>query len=728
MSLDDLKRLTGKIHRSPKKAQAKATSPKRIEDPLGRVKSERRIFTPKTDTEMTRILALPVTKPMSKADKEAFQRRHTRAQAYDNGFRLADVQVAAIDALERSPEGRGVCGFIGVGSGKTLIALMSARHAMRELGSRKVVLCLPPQAVTQLVQIDLQQANEWIPMGYEVHVLHAKTPVQRKGIAKSNRSGLYVLPYSLLSQPSGEELLRRIGPEAVICDEAHNLANVTTSAKARRLMSFVDDHQPMGVCLSGTLTSKELRDYSHLIQWSLGSGCPIPTTGVDLRDWAKVLNADSVGADDDVTASLRPLVSWANYEFPKVRTPRTVAGFRKAFQLRLQSAPGVVVSLGDAVASSLTIRNLPVEAPDTPEYKKLMKLMSDVELGIAPTGEEITHAIHSFRWFFELSAGCYNELVHPEPQDLADRFGKTVEEAEEVLDLAKIHLEAKRSYNSELRQFLRYQSREGLDSPFLVGSDMRVNGAANVGQLLYDLWNEAKELRRALFALAAEGGFHHGSLKELSKWTKESMRDSRFVRVCDYKIEAAVQWAKSMAKKSKKTGGLIFVHNVGLGDWLLERLREELPAGRVLKASAGDENNREILDPKNAHKFAVASLSAHGESKNLQHWHHTYYLQWPRGAKLAEQSLGRTHRKGQKADEVWAYTCNSNAFDYSVYTGTMIDSLYIHQSLGTRQKVIYATYDPLPKLTPREVLVERGLLEKQTTQAQERFLHERFGA
>jgi len=58
----------------------------------------------------------------------------------------------------------------------------------------------------------------------------------------------------------------------------------------------------------------------------------------------------------------------------------------------------------------------------------------------------------------------------------------------------------------------------------------------------------------------------------------------------------------------------------------------------------------------------------------------------------------------------------------------LIDALYIHQTTGSRQKLIYASYDPMPQRFPEDFLRERGFADvaQLDREAQER-LEEKFG-
>ena len=199
------------------------------------------------------------------------------------------------------------------------------------------------------------------------------------------------------------------------------------------------------------------------------------------------------------------------------------------------------------------------------------------------------------------------------------------------------------------------------------------------------------------------------------------------IRVCDYKVLHAVEWAREKAKAG--LGALIWFHHDAAGKWLQEALREAgietlwCPSESVMKGA-----NARVLDPANANRILVTSMGGHGTGKNLQHFEHQLFFQFPRKADLLEQVIGRTHRNGQMADELIAHTMNTLTFDHLNTAACLVDSLYIHQTTGSRQKAIYAAWNPLPKVYPEDFLRERGFVDVVQLDAQARAaLEEKFG-
>jgi hypothetical protein len=305
--------------------------------------------------------------------------------------------------------------------------------------------------------------------------------------------------------------------------------------------------------------------------------------------------------------------------------------------------------------------------------------------------------LHTYKWCYELSAGFYNELVWPDPETLAARDGLPLSEAQSRLERAKEHHQASQEYARGLRDFL-HDPPKGLDTPMLVGAEI-ARGGPRVGMFLSDLWHHMK-------GLDFEG---------------RPERDSRVVRVCDFKIRHAVKWAQSL----KGEGGILWVHHQEMGRWVLEALENAgLPA---LECAAGQAGNTRICDPKNADKLCVTSMPAHGLGKNLQHFKNQLFVQWPRPAKDAEQIVGRTHRKGQNADELLVHTCHTLPWEHVLYAATLSDATYIQQTTGMRQKLIFGTHTPMPRIYSQEFLREKGFQPKPLNPEQIKFFEERFG-
>lgn len=634
--------------------------------------------------EVGRICALPIVYELAPEEVEEFSRQNLLATAFHSGYRFKPDQANAITTFDL--HGGAFC-IMAVGSGKTLVSLMIAQRAF-EAGTKKSLLLIPASVFPQFVR-ELPGYRRKVNLSVPFFLMGGATAKRRRSLARTKQPGCHVLPYSCLSSTKeAEEILHLIGPELIIADEAHSLKN-PRAARTARVRRYMEKANPRLVAMSGTITNKSVLDYWPQITRALGINSPLPMTSNMAHSWAQVL--DSQGSTDGTTGPILPLIRWARDNFPEDRKKleESVRGFRHAYKLRLRFCPGVVASTEGHVGSSLIFSNRPAKSSSTMNWLHLKELEEGVvKEWVTPTGDEIDHAIHQFKWLDELSAGFYNELYWPEP--------KTAEE-EDALVRAKEHHELQNEYHRELRKWLSHRSRPGMDTPFLVGQEMHRNGKKNVGADLYDSWFRMKG----------------------AEFDGMPVRLSRPIRICDYKITDAVRWAKGL-----RGGGILWVHHQGVGEWLIEELQKaEVPS---LYCPAGNVANREVGDPKHADKFLVASISAHGTGKNLQHFHQQLVVQWPRSASRAEQLLGRTHREGQKADELVVITNLTTPFDHANFAACLNDATYIHDT-SSPQKLLYGSYETAPRVVDSSVLRQQGFENKQLTGEQIAILRDKFG-
>lgn len=653
-------------------------------------------------SDVERILGLPLDFPLEAEEEDYFNRTYLLPQAYAEGRRFLASQVNGIFQY-LSYQG----GFlqIGVGQGKSLLSLVAADQAFRR-GCERILLMCPPALVPKLMDTDLRFAREMVPLGIPVHCMHGRSQTMRLRMAKRRPRGLFVFPYSLASQADCEEALGLLKPDIVIADEAHRLANFN-AARTRRFSRFMEEHKPQFVCMSGTITAKSLMDYAHLARWALGDNCFLPSKHFELAEWAEQIDANAVGGAGRNNSTTTRLVRWAR-DVSGQPIELTTTGFREAFRVRMATCPGVYVSPEQSVSCSLIIRNeaIPLEAAEKrPGWGKLKDLMDGVEEGwVSPCGDQIDHAMQKFRWMFELSAGMYNSLVWPSVEELAKRRQISEGEASDLLERAFKHHELGQDYAKVLRTYLE-TAPPGRDTPMLVGQSMYQHGTRDVPGWLYEPWIKHRE----------------------ADFEGRPERDSYPVRVCDWKVRHCVERAKSLPKGE---GALIWCHSQDLIKWCHEELvAAGLPSFAATAGPAIDKELERIShgDPEMCSKIIPISISAHGEGKNFQALRHQIFLQWPRPARTAEQVLGRQHRTGQKADELIVNTCFSLEFDHMLFAACLNDSLYQHQSMGSPRKLILADYDPMPRLYPPEILLERGLDPNRLDAASIRLRRQKFG-
>jgi hypothetical protein len=644
---------------------------------------------PEQESEITRICSIPIAVPLDAEEIEAINRIHIKPKAYEAGFRFKKVQAEAIHAFQ---EHGALFGSIEVGGGKELICLRSVGIAA-ENGAQRIMLCTPSNVVIQLVEHDIAWARQRVPLGCTFYNMNGLSPQKRREMS-GGRRGCWVVPYSLLSTEDSSEMLERIRPEVIILNEAHNLKH-RDAARTKRILTYCRHYRPRLVVVSGTASSKSIKEIAHLLMFCLGKNSPTPHDAQIVADWASVIDSEQLaeGYHSERTASgpLRPLINWANQNFPGVKRPYDVQGFRWAFRDRLVTTPGVITSPADSLGTSLVIENEKVVSK-TPKLAELQKQLDD--LWLTPGGDEIEFAMLKWKWANELSAGFYNDLRWPE--------ASKVDAA--VLQRSKDHHALQQIYHKELRSWFNSRPHKpGLDTPMLIGADMARHGAENVGHSLFTTWRAMKD----------------------ADFPDRIERDSVPVRVCDYKLRAAIGWMK----RHVTNGGIVWVHHQEIGQWLYELASAEgLP---VVHCPAGDTANRFLTAEGAAGrcqgKFLICSTMAHGEGKNLQFMVDQLFVQLPMNEAKAQQAIGRTHRTGQLADTVTVTLLISNLTDQMHLAACLNDSIFVYETFQSARKMLIATWNPMPTVYGTHVLHRAGLQSKVLTAKQQLMLAERFG-
>lgn len=651
------------------------------------------------EDEINRILNLPIVQGIDKETFDAINelvvqptelRKKPMSEGGD-GFRLFPMQAQALYSYSLYD---GVFAPIAVGGGKTLTSLLIAQEAFNK-GHTKVMLIIPPTIVPQLVKDDLPSYRTLVHFNMPVHVLHGFKADKQLMIAKSRRPGLYVYTYSGLSSENAEAILEAVAPQTIIADEAHLLSATRESARARRFNHFLDEAGAELIAMSGTITKKEPIEYFSLLKHSLKENNPLPNIKTMATHWSECIGTkmDQDGGIEcnmnrqKATGPLMPVINWAKMSFPKEEFETNLAGFRKAYRFRFMSTPGVESSGDDFLDIPLNIINDPSDnGPNEQGWDELQEFCRCLkDEMVTPGGEELEHAMHVWKWLYELEgAGFYNELYWPDMEWIEKYKNLSRSESRVLLERSQHWHEIYKDYVHEQAQFLKHCAKRGLDTPLLLGRSMSQHGPKEVGHALYESW----------------------VLKNEKEFEGRLTRLERAIRVCPFKINKAVDWARNTLPKNE--GGIIWYKSKEVGLWLKEAL-EMADIKHVLHCPSGAKHDDEIRKVKTDHKKSIViACSAHATGKNLQEIGWNRHVQWYQDAQLTEQCLGRTHRNGQKRKEVMTYVDVSSEFDRVMFAKTLNDAAYIHQTTGNQQKLMYAIHSPAPKLVPWEVQKQWG--------------------
>lgn len=501
-------------------------------------------------------------------------------------------------ALYDARENNGLLAPIACGAGKSLIALLLPTI----LDSKCAVLLVEPQLVLQVLEVDLPK---YLPH-WRIY-----------------RDRLHVLSYSTLSIVRGAGELERLAPDLIVADEAHNL-RCPESVRTRRFLRYFKENPDCRFCaLSGTFASKSITQYAHLAFLALRRGSPLPLTKPVLAEWAAALDAvDSPAPPGALIKLCRPGES-----------------VRSGFRRRLIQTPGVVATRASSVNMSL---RAVARYPEVPVVVR--EALRDLRASWQrPDGEELEDAMRLGVIARQMAAGFYYVWRWPGQPD-------------------EQWLEARREWHSELREFLRYRARPGLDSPLLVA---RAASAGEVSFGHWKKWEEVKERWRIKIDLNPR----------MPTETDPGIIAIQTVWLDDFLVKDAARWGQENV-------GIIWYEHRCLGAAIAK-------AGGFPHYGPGDVGTKGILAECHVApaRTIVVSRKAHGTGKNLVSWSNQLVTSMPGDGGVMEQLLGRTHRPGQEADAVCVNVYRHTREERDAWHSAELKARFIEETKGTRQKL-----------------------------------------
>lgn len=327
--------------------------------------------------DFLRILNLPKRDLVE--DSELAAALTKKLKTPNGNLTLHPIQAAALKDLY---ENGGLFAPMAVGTGKTLVSLLAP-----VLLEAERPLLLIPATLKNKTSRDLQTYGE-----------HFQMP-----------DNLKVLNYELLSRERGKKEFELYKPDLIIADECHKLKN-TKAACTRRVHRHMKDYpETVFVALSGTMTSKSLMDYWHIIEWCLGQNAPVPTSWQEATEWAMAIDAE-----------LR--FKWTRYfpgaltqfldEAVEVNRKNCVDVSRAAYRGRLISTPGVIATAESRLGTSLLVKtNLLKLSEKLDEHFKKLR-----ETWTSPNGEEFSDALRFYSFCQQIATGFYYKWKVPAPE------------------------------------------------------------------------------------------------------------------------------------------------------------------------------------------------------------------------------------------------------------------------------------------------------------------------
>ena len=532
-------------------------------------------------TDMERIMGLPLTPDLP----DAHIRMTKELRGHLDAPALFPIQGLVLEVAKRLPAPKGIIGAIGVGHGKTLASFLLPVV----WGCKNPVLLIPP-AMRAQCRRDLQEWSQ-----------HYKFPTP------------HIVSYSDLSSPTKGNILEVLKPDCIIADEAHCLRH-PTAARTKRFIRYMQKNPGTRfAALSGTLTSKSLKDYGHLCELSLRGGSPLPLDGRTLDIWSSVLDPDGE-PDRRAYKALMPMVAWHG------KDTNSEAVYRKAFQARFRKTLGVVASKEGSVGCSLILQNLQTKC-DPKISAALQRLSAEWEM---PNGEYLADALEFMRAARQLSLGFY--YVWDWPNGVDHEWN-----------------DARKAWNSACGNYLRYHSREGIDSESLLVKWIESGGGGRGLQQKYYAWRVLKH-RPAPPVKAVWISTTY--LRDICRWVKQQP-------------DPTLVWFQSRAVGEKLRDLGLDVH------WQ--------------------------TDPTPGQTSAL-SIPIHHKGRNYQPWCHNLVIEPPSNGATWEQMLGRTHRAGQKADTVHMAICQDYWPQSRSLEAAKKQAQYIEETTGNKQKLCYCSW------------------------------------
>jgi hypothetical protein len=228
-----------------------------------------------------------------------------------------------------------------------------------------------------------------------------------------------VMSYEWLGRANAADFLEDFKPDLIMGDEVQALSN-PRAARSRRFVRYCAEHSPKLMLLSGTLTSRSLMDFHHLLALALGaSAMPLPAPREEARVWARAV-------DEKVKGRARP---GALRFFLPAKTKPSLANIRQAIGARIQQTRGVVATTTESVDVPIHVDTFAPELPELITYH----LDNLSKLKVAPDGQEALPQ-DVYRHTRTLAAGFFYQWKPPPPKPWAIARSAWKSYAQDILD------------------------------------------------------------------------------------------------------------------------------------------------------------------------------------------------------------------------------------------------------------------------------------------------------
>lgn len=316
----------------------------------------------------------------------------------------------------------GLFASVGVGGGKTLASLL-LHDAM---GARRTALFVPPNLRDKTLSFDVPE------LAKHFHL----PPVYGASDVGSGKPGVYVIAYSEISATDASDFFDKLRPDLVVADEAHNLRH-KDAARTRRFLRFMRANPCRFVCMSGSMATRSIIDFAHLMDLALGARSPLPSAYPVLMEWADAIDNEEHKSKGGEFGKTEP---GALMEFCEGDE-----GVRDGVRRRIFDSAGAISTTETSCGANLVITTHRITPP-----LPVLAGLAELETKWAWDGEEFDKAIDIARIQRTLTQGFFYRLVWANGQ-----------KDQEWLD-------ARNAWRRAVRQRLTHTNREGQDSPALL--------------------------------------------------------------------------------------------------------------------------------------------------------------------------------------------------------------------------------------------------------------------
>ena len=460
--------------------------------------------------------------------------------------------------------------------------------------------------------------------------------------------------YEWLSRKKQLNFWEEYRPDLVMFDEAHKLRD-TSTATVKRLRRYLTEIRPQTILglLSGTLTNRSLKDFWHLLRWTLPyENCPLPHNYNELDLWSLAVDEKVPEMNRVQPGALIDLCDEAEKDMFRENPIKSV---RLGIQRRIRQTPGIVTTRETFEGASLQINALQFDPPknvrdtidklrvdwETPGSEKRADGTQEIP------GQPISDATQISQHEKEMSLGFYYIWDPPPPQEW---------------------LQARKKVCKAFRAILRFNQRK-LDTEAQVVEALD-NGFYSMHKETLDKWREVKDLY-------------------------DPEKHKKTVWISDFAVDKAAEWMR-------ENNGIVWVFHTAFGKRLSEKTGVPYYAGEGLDAEGN------FIEDHPADKPLIASMHANREGKNLQKWNKNLITFPHTNGGWWEQLLGRTHRDGQEEDTVYVDMFYVTMAHLESFYRAKGDAKYIEEISGQVQKMLYADL-----LVPTFDEVEYGELLKE---------------